>query len=236
MCSDTPLEIPAHVAIVMDGNGRWAQQHGYPRLKGHAAGVRALQNCVKSCASFGVRYLTAFAFSSENWRRPDDEVQGIMRLFIEAIHSETRELRQQNIQLRFIGDKNHLAPDVLQAMEATQNVVFENPRLTLLIAMNYGGRWDITQAAQAVHDEGLAFTEENLQKKLVTSLYAPEPDLIIRTGGETRLSNFLLWQAAYAEFYFTPTLWPDFKKEDLAAAIESYSKRERRFGAILKNS
>ena len=192
LCSNISLDIPAHVAIVMDGNGRWAQQHGYPRLKGHATGVKALHECVRSCVSFGVRYLTAFAFSSENWRRPDDEVQGIMRLFVEAIHSEAQELQEQNIQLRFIGNKAHLASDVLQAMEATECELLESPRLTLLVAMNYGGRWDVVQAAQALHDEGLIFTEENLQKKLVTTLYAPEPDLLIRTGGEMRLSNFLL--------------------------------------------
>lgn len=229
----TDKTVPQHIAVIMDGNGRWAQQHGRPRLEGHAAGVRALQNCVKSCVSLGVRYLTAFAFSSENWRRPEDEVNGIMQLFIQAIHSETVELRRQNIQLCFIGDQSQLAPDVIQAMKQSEYDVLGAPTLTLIIAMNYGARWDIVQAAKALHDEGLPFDECNLQKKLVTSLYSPEPDLIIRTGGEERLSNFLLWQAAYSELYFTPTLWPDFAKDDLILAINSYSQRERRFGALL---
>ncbi|MGL4668528.1 MAG: polyprenyl diphosphate synthase [Saezia sp.] len=234
-CADTPLNVPTHIAIVMDGNGRWAQQHSLPRLHGHSAGVKALKDCVKSCLSLGVRYLTAFAFSSENWRRPDDEVQGIMRLFIEAIRSEAKELQEQNIQLCFIGNRALLAPDVLQAMEETESFVLDQPRLTLLIAINYGGRWDIMQAAQVLHDKGLPFTEENLQENLITFLQAPDPDLIIRTGGEMRISNFLLWQAAYAELYFTPILWPDFKKEDLVTAIESYCRRERRFGALPRN-
>ena len=234
LCIDTSLDIPNHIAIVMDGNGRWAEQNGFPRLKGHSAGVQVLNECVQSCVALGVRYLTAFAFSSENWRRPDDEVQGIMQLFIEAIHSEAEELYRQNIQLCIIGDKSSLSSDVMKAMKETERFALKAPRMTLLVAMNYGGRWDISQAAQALHDEELPFTEENLQKKLVTSPYAPEPDLIIRTGGEMRLSNFLLWQAAYAELYFSPTLWPDFKKDDLLAAIKSYSQRERRFGALSK--
>ena len=230
---DSSLTIPKHIAIIMDGNGRWAQQHGLPRLKGHAAGVDTLRDSVKLCASYGVQYLTAFAFSSENWRRPNEEVQGIMQLFLEALQTEVQELNKQKIALRFVGDSSLLGKDVLKAMRKVEANAISQPRLTLIIAMNYGGRWDIIQAAKALHDEGLDFNEENLEEKLMTSSISPDPDLLIRTGGEMRVSNFMLWQAAYSELYFTPTLWPDFKEADLLKAIESYSKRERRFGALI---
>lgn len=228
----TDLKIPAHIAIVMDGNGRWAKSLGKRRLSGHKAGVVALRHCVENCAQLGVRYLTVFAFSSENWRRPISEVNGIMRLFVKAIQSELPKLNQNHIALRFIGDTQKLPGDVLESMRKVNEVQLGNPRLTLIVALNYGGRWDILQAAQTMQDKGIEYTEENFEKCLATSSYAPEPDLFIRTGGELRISNFLLWQIAYAELYFTDRLWPEFGKQDLMDAIIAYSQRERRFGAI----
>lgn len=226
------LKIPAHIAIVMDGNGRWAKSLGKRRLSGHKAGVAALRQCVENCAQLGVRYLTVFAFSSENWKRPISEVNGIMRLFVKAIQSELPKLNQNQIALRFIGDTEKLPSDVLESMKKVNDVQLDEPCLTLIVALNYGGRWDILQAAQTMQDKGIAYTEENFAKCLATSCYAPEPDLFIRTGGELRISNFLLWQVAYAELYFTSRLWPDFGKQDLMDAIIAYTRRERRFGAI----
>lgn len=225
-------DYPKHIAIVMDGNGRWAKKNGKPRLIGHAAGVKALRRCVMNCVKHNIPYLTVFAFSSENWRRPVEEVNGIMSLFMKAMKSELPELNRNGVELRFIGNRVGLPVKVTKSMAAAEEKVAKNHKMTLVIAMNYGGRWDILQAAQQLSESGLAFTEENLAQSLDTTKYTPEPDLIIRTGGETRISNFLLWQAAYAELYFTDRLWPDFSEDDLLDAIQSYAGRERRFGAL----
>lgn len=228
-----PVEdLPQHIAIVMDGNGRWAQEHGQPRLIGHSAGVKALRRCVEACVKYGIRYLTVFAFSSENWRRPADEVNGIMALFVQAIQTELAELHRNGVNLRFIGDKQGLPSDVLQAMEEGEQLNVQSNQLTLIIAMNYGGRWDIMQAARQLAETGLDITEQALAERMATAVCGPDPDLIIRTGGELRISNFLLWQAAYAELYFTERLWPDFSEADLLEALRDYAQRERRFGAL----
>lgn len=228
----TSQDQPKHIAIVMDGNGRWAKKNGKPRLIGHAAGVKALRRCVTNCVKHQIPYLTVFAFSSENWRRPIEEVSGIMNLFMKAMKSELPELNRNGVELKFIGDRSGLPSGVIKSMAAAEAKTVQNPKMTLVIAMNYGGRWDILQAAQRLNESGQALTEENLAQNLDTTKYTPEPDLIIRTGGEMRISNFLLWQAAYAELYFTERLWPDFSEEDLVKAIESYAGRERRFGAL----
>lgn len=223
---------PRHIAIVMDGNGRWASEHAQPRLMGHAAGVQALKRCVQGCITHHVEYLTVFAFSSENWRRPADEVNGIMALFVKAIHAELAELTQNSVKVRFIGDRCGLPLEVIEVMQNAEAQIIDSCKLTLCVAINYGGRWDIVEAARKVQLCGDVLTEDSLQQHLATTPYGGEPDLIIRTGGEVRISNFLLWQAAYAELYFTQRLWPDFDERDLLDAMQSYVQRERRFGAL----
>jgi undecaprenyl diphosphate synthase len=227
---------PRHIAIIMDGNGRWAQKRLMPRIMGHYAGVKAVRKIVEYCAQKNIEVLSLFAFSSENWRRPKDEVSLLMELFMTTLQAEVDTLDKNNIRLRIIGDKSAF-PDKLQEKiilgEAqTQN----NTGLTLVIAANYGGRWDITQAvakiASAVEKGELAaeaITEQLIDENLVTA-NLPEPDLFIRSGGEERISNFLLWQLAYTEFYFTDKLWPDFDKNQLEHAIKSFKSRQRRFG------
>ncbi|MDB5797027.1 MAG: uppS [Paucimonas sp.] len=224
--------VPAHIAIIMDGNGRWATRRYMPRVAGHAKGVEAVRTTVEACAERGVKYLTLFAFSSENWRRPADEVSLLMRLFVTALEREVARMHANGIRLKVVGDLSRfdarLQEKIANAMATTAN----NPGLTLTICANYGGRWDILQAMQKlVAQEGAAadITEEALARHL-SMAYAPEPDLFIRTGGEERISNFLLWQLAYAELYFTDTYWPDFDGAALDAAIASYQQRERRFG------
>ncbi|MDR0996530.1 MAG: di-trans,poly-cis-decaprenylcistransferase [Zoogloeaceae bacterium] len=225
--------VPRHVAIIMDGNGRWAKQRFLPRAAGHVKGVETVREAVKACIEQGVEYLTLFAFSSENWRRPADEVGMLMGLFSKALLREVEKLKKNGVRLRVVGDLSRFDPAlqalILQAEEATGDC----DRLHLTVAANYGGRWDILQAvnrlAQTVPDKAGAWTEEDFCPFLSTA-FAPEPDLFIRTGGEERISNFLLWQLAYSEFYFTPLLWPEFDGKALKAAIASYQKRERRFG------
>lgn len=235
--SNTPLmklgdDQPRHIAVVMDGNGRWALQRGQPRLAGHHAGVKALRHCVEACLKHEIEYLTVFAFSSENWRRPVEEVSGIMTLFVRAVQTELADLHRNGVSLRFIGDRSVLPEDVLTAMRMAEELHVPERKLTLVIAMNYGGRWDIVQAAKKVVDAGMPLTEQTLAEELMGANCCPEPDLIIRTGGELRISNFLLWQAAYAELYFTERLWPDFSEADLLDALFNYAQRERRFGAL----
>lgn len=229
-------DVPRHVAIIMDGNGRWATQRHLPRTAGHSKGVDAVRTVVEACARRGVEYLTLFAFSSENWRRPAEEVSLLMSLFISALEREVAKLHAGGVQLRVVGDLAAFSPRLRQAIEQAQDLTANNRRLTLTIAANYGGRWDILQAMRRVLVErpGLAqapdgFTEDLLAPYLAMS-YAPEPDLFIRTGGEQRISNFLLWQLAYTELYFTSEFWPDFDAASLDRAIESYQQRERRFG------
>ncbi|GBG13012.1 undecaprenyl diphosphate synthase [Novimethylophilus kurashikiensis] len=225
--------VPRHIAVIMDGNGRWAKKRFMPRVMGHKRGVETVRDMVKQCIELGVEYLTLFAFSSENWRRPPDEVKFLMGLFMEALKREVVKLHENQIRLVMIGDRSRFDPLLLQEIHAAEKLTEHNRRLTLTIAANYGGRWDIMQAARRlVHahpEKAETFSEEDLSAYL-SMHYAPEPDLFIRTGGEQRISNFLLWQLAYAELYFTDTLWPDFDREAFMLAVNSYRKRERRFG------
>jgi len=226
-------DTPRHVAIIMDGNGRWARKRFMPRVAGHKRGVETLRQAIKACVTHGIEYLTVFAFSSENWRRPPEEVAFLMNLFVSALNDEVDKLNANGIRLRVIGDLSHFDPKLRLLIEEGEAKTAANTKLTLTIAANYGGRWDILQAMNKLsiaHPEKIgSFAESDLAPFLALA-WAPEPDLFIRTGGEQRISNFLLWQLAYAEFYFTDLLWPDFDAAALDAAITSYHTRERRFG------
>jgi undecaprenyl diphosphate synthase len=226
-------EVPLHIAIIMDGNGRWARKRRLPRVAGHRKGRDAVRDAVKLCVERGVRYLTLFAFSSENWRRPEDEVSVLMQLFLRALEQEVMKLHENKIRFRVVGDLSRFDPKIVGLIASGEALTAENTQLTLTIAANYGGRWDIMQAFRRMCSANAAlatlFTEADLAPFLSLH-YAPEPDLFIRTGGEKRISNFLLWQLAYTELYFTDTLWPDFNAEALDLAIASYRQRERRFG------
>jgi undecaprenyl diphosphate synthase len=224
-------DVPRHVAIIMDGNGRWAKKRFLPRVAGHRRGVEAVREAVKGCGSRGVEFLTLFAFSSENWRRPSEEVTFLMQLFLKALEQEMEKLHRNRIRFRVIGDLSPFDPAIVEHIRRGEQLTAGNDKLTLTVAANYGGRWDILQAANRCRAEnpGEEITEERLARHLSIN-YAPEPDLFIRTGGEERISNFLLWQLAYTELYFTPLLWPDFDSKALDEAIASYRARERRFG------
>ena len=226
-------DVPRHIAIIMDGNGRWAKRRRLPRVAGHRKGVEAVRATVRACVERGVEFLTLFAFSSENWRRPADEVSILMQLFLRALEQEVVKLDENEIRFRVIGDTTHFEPKIRELIADGEKRTASNTRLTLTVAANYGGRWDIAQAAQrffaAEPDAVRDFTPEDLEPYL-SMAYAPEPDLFIRTGGEQRISNFMLWQLAYTELYFTDLLWPDFDAEALDVAIASYRQRERRFG------
>jgi undecaprenyl diphosphate synthase len=225
--------IPRHIAIIMDGNGRWAKQRFLPRVAGHQRGVEALREVVKACRELGVKHLTVFAFSSENWRRPAEEVTFLMSLFMKMLEREVVKLHQNNIRLKIIGDRSRFDDKLIQTMREAEQLTANNSALTLTVAANYGGRWDVMQAVSAMLRDhphlAQTFTEEDLQSYLSMS-DAPEPDLFIRTGGEQRISNFMLWQLAYTELYFTGTLWPAFDRNELDKAIAWYQQRERRFG------
>ena len=221
--------VPRHIAIIMDGNGRWAKRQHLPRIAGHRRGVESVRDTVRACAERGIEFLTLFAFSSENWRRPPEEVALLMRLFKVALSKEVEKLHENGVRLKVIGDVSRFDLTLRKLIEKGERLTQDNRGLTLTIAANYGGRWDILQAAKRLVKDGKPVSEENLQPYLAMA-YAPEPDLFIRTGGEQRISNFLLWQLAYAELYFTDTLWPDFRAAALDEAIESYRRRERRFG------
>ncbi len=221
--------VPHHIAIVMDGNGRWANKRFLPRIAGHKQGVDALKRCAKACDARGVRVLTVFAFSSENWQRPTDEVSGLMDLFALALAREVPQLKADGVQLRFIGERQGLSARVLNGIGQAEAETSANSRLILNVCFNYGGRWDIVQAAAKLVEQGMPVTEQHLSRVMALA-HVPDPDLVIRTGGESRISNFLLWQSAYAEFEFVDTLWPDFDAAALDAAIASYAARERRFG------
>ena len=228
-------DVPGHVAIIMDGNGRWARRRRLPRIAGHKRGVEAVRATVKACAERGVQFLTLFAFSSENWRRPAEEVSLLMQLFRGALTHEVAKLDRNGIRLRVVGDLSRFDARIRALVAEGERRTAQNQRLTLTVAANYGGRWDILQALSRLvreHPDAVAtggVSEEALAPYLSMS-YAPEPDLFIRTGGEQRLSNFLLWQLAYTELHFTDTLWPDFDASALGRAIDSYRQRERRFG------
>ena len=225
--------IPRHVAIIMDGNGRWAKQRFLPRVAGHKRGLEAVRATVKACVSRGVEYLTIFAFSSENWRRPQDEVKFLMQLFISALEQEIEKLHSNGVRFRAVSDLSRFEPRIVKLVEEAEARTAGNDGLLLTVAANYGGRWDMLQAVARMlkdHPElASGFSEADVTPYFCMS-YAPEPDLFIRTGGEQRISNFLLWQLAYTELYFTETLWPDFNAAALDKAIQSYQERERRFG------
>ena len=225
--------IPRHIAIIMDGNGRWARKRFMPRVAGHGRGVESVRCVIRACMERGVSYLTLFAFSSENWRRPADEVSFLMQLFMRSLQKEVDRLHENGIRFRVIGDLSRFEPALVAMIRRAEERTAANERLTLTVAANYGGRWDILQAVERMlkknPDRRNGFTEEELSAELSLN-YGPEPDLFIRTGGEQRISNFLLWQLAYSELYFTDTLWPDFDENALDLAIRSYQARERRFG------
>ena len=225
--------IPRHIAVIMDGNGRWAKQRYLPRVAGHRRGVKSVRNIVRACAERGVEFLTLFAFSSENWRRPAEEVSFLMQLFVVALEQEVDKLNENGVRFKVIGDLGRFEPKLVRLVREAEALTAANRRLTLTIAANYGGRWDVLQAANRMLREHPAlaagFSESDLTPYLALN-YAPEPDLFIRTGGEQRISNFVLWQLAYTELYFTDTLWPDFDAAALDRAIISYQQRERRFG------
>ena len=226
-------EVPRHIAVIMDGNGRWAKKRLLPRVAGHKVGVETVRNMVKQCVNLGVDYFTLFAFSSENWRRPEEEVTFLMGLFMEALKKEVAKLHKNNVRLIIIGNRAQFGAALCAEIEAAEHLTQNNTGLTLTIAANYGGRWDILQAVNAMQQanpsQSGSFAEEDLTPYLAMH-YAPEPDLFIRTGGEKRISNFLLWQLAYSELYFTDVLWPDFDDQAFQQAIQSYQQRERRFG------
>jgi undecaprenyl diphosphate synthase len=237
---DTPVpelaHVPTHVAIIMDGNGRWAQARGLPRLMGHRQGVENIRRILNASVEFGIKYLTIYAFSTENWNRPLDEVRGLMTILEQTIQRETPELHKNGVRIRHLGRMDGLSPRlqklIRQAVELTQN----NDRLILNVAFNYGGRAEIIDAVKRIVAAGIPadqITEELFTRYLYTG-DTPDPDLVVRTAGEMRLSNYLIWQSAYAEYYATPSFWPDFDKEELYRALLAYGQRDRRFGQVLK--
>jgi undecaprenyl diphosphate synthase len=229
-------KLPRHIAIVMDGNGRWAKKRHLPRIAGHKEGLNTVRRIIQDCGKLGIEALTLFAFSSENWRRPDDEITGLMTLFLTALQNEVKKLHENQVQIRFIGDQTRFSKQLIAGIEAAEKLTANNNKLKLIIAADYGGRWDITQAMQKIINKmkaGELATEtitEELISQHVTLADLPEPDLFIRTSGEQRISNFLLWQLAYTELYFTDALWPDFDERELQKALDYYSTRQRRFG------
>ncbi|HVJ38714.1 MAG TPA: polyprenyl diphosphate synthase, partial [Stenotrophomonas sp.] len=230
------MSLPRHLAIIMDGNGRWAQRRRRPRMIGHRAGARAVNRTIDFCLDKGIQVLTLFAFSSENWGRPQEEVDALMKLFLHALDREVEELQRRGVQVRFIGERSRFATAIVQRMEAAERATAGNDRLVLAIAASYGGRQDIAQAARKLAEEVAAgrlapeAIDEALLGRHVALADLPPPDLFIRTGGDTRVSNFLLWQLAYTELWFTETLWPEFDATVLQQALDDYAQRERRFG------
>jgi len=231
-----PPIIPGHIAIVMDGNGRWARKRNRPRSMGHQAGLKALKKTIRHCVRLGIKTLTIFAFSSENWNRPKGEVSRLMEIFLRALDKEVDELHKNGVCIRFIGDLTAFNPAIQSKMSAAQIRTSDNNSLVANVAVNYGGRWEITQAAlrmaKSVTEGSLSLSDAGEPEfaKFLALADSPDPDLFIRTGGEMRISNFLLWQSAYTEFYFTPILWPDFDEQSLDQAIAVFQSRERRFG------
>jgi undecaprenyl diphosphate synthase len=221
--------VPRHIAVVMDGNGRWATRRFMPRIAGHHQGVDSLRRCVQACLDRGVGVLTVFAFSSENWDRPAEEVSGLMSLMVSVLAKEVIKLKANGVQLHFVGDLGALSEKVRNGLLEAEKATSDNSRLVLNICFNYGGRWDIAQAARKLAAAGEAITEKSLDRAMALA-HSPDPDLLIRTGGEFRISNFLLWQAAYSELVFSDKLWPEFDEAALDEAIAVYGRRERRFG------
>ena len=223
--------VPHHVAIVMDGNGRWASKRFLPRVAGHKQGVDVLRRCVAACAHRGIAVLTVFAFSSENWNRPAEEVSGLMELMVHAISREVPQLKADGVRLHFVGDRTGLSDKVRNGLDFGEQATADNSRLVFNVCFNYGGRWDIAQAAAGLAARGQEINEASLGAALALA-HVADPDLLIRTGGEQRISNFLLWQAAYSELCFSDCLWPEFGEAELDAALADYARRDRRFGAI----
>jgi undecaprenyl diphosphate synthase len=232
--AESHASVPRHVAIVMDGNGRWAKKRFMPRFFGHKQGVDALVRTVLACADRGIEYLTVFAFSSENWKRPTEEVSGLMGLVLVAVAKYLTKLAGDGVRIRIVGDRSQVSDKLREAWEHAESSTRHNTRITLSVAFNYGGRWDIVQACRQAIADGVApddLDEARLNSYMALS-YAPDPDLFIRTGGEVRISNFLLWQAAYSELVFTDCLWPEFGTQELDSALDQYARRERRFGMV----
>ena len=227
----SPAAMPRHVAIVMDGNGRWAKKRFLPRLAGHRQGYESLRRMVDLCLQRGIEVLTVFAFSSENWKRPVEEVSGLMDLLVKGLMREVPKLGEQGVRMEFPGERQGLSELVRSSLEQARAQTAQNDKLVLNICFNYGGRWDIVQAAQQLALRGEAITEASLSAAL-SMAQVPDPDLLIRTGGEQRISNFMLWQSAYSEFFFSDKLWPDFDAAELDRALACYARRERRFGLI----
>ncbi len=235
MTEGTALErIPRHVAIIMDGNGRWARARGQPRLAGHRAGTRNIRRVLRACASCGVEVLTIYAFSTENWGRPSAEVRGLMRLLEQALTEQLAELHAEGVQIRHSGSLERVSESLSRAIQEALELTKDNQRIILTVAFNYGGRAEIVNAVRRIIADGVAAEEvnEDLFTRYLHTAGLPDPDLIIRTAGEMRLSNFLIWQGAYAEYYSIPTYWPDFDQEELRKALEAYAARERRFGRL----
>lgn len=232
--NDEQMKIPTHVGIIMDGNGRWAKSRGLPRLAGHKAGTENLRRVIRACVEFGIQYLTIYAFSTENWGRPKDEVEGLLRILAEVIDKELPELNEQGVQLHHIGRLEDLPENLRQKVNKAIEITKNNQRLVLNVAFNYGGRDEIVCAIKQMMRDGV--TPEQVTSDLISSYMftagMPDPDLIIRTSGEMRTSNFLIWQASYAEWYVTPTFWPDFDKEELRKALVAFAQRDRRFGKL----
>ncbi len=239
--SDTPAP-PVHVAIIMDGNGRWAKQRNLPRTAGHKQGAESVRKAVRAAAQAGISYLTLFGFSSENWSRPDTEIQDLMGLLRLYLRAETAELHKNNVRIKIIGDRRKLPDDIVKLIEHSENTTADNTGLTAILALSYGGRQDITHAVQSLAREVAAgrLAPEDIEEKSIDRALAtagiPDPDLLIRTSGEQRISNFLIWQLAYTEFVFLDTLWPDFDEQSLAEAVEEFQRRDRRYGATVGTS
>jgi undecaprenyl diphosphate synthase len=226
--------IPKHVAIIKDGNGRWAAARGLPRSEGHRAGTENIRTILRACVEFGVQVLTLYAFSTENWGRPVEEVEGLMRLLMQVIDSESEEMHREGVRIRHLGRAEGLSPDLREAIGRAIDLTKDNGRITLNVAFNYGGRAEIIDAIKSIIQDGIQpdqLTEDRFREYLYSG-HQPDPDLVIRTAGEMRLSNFLLWQAAYAEYYSTATYWPDFGRDELRQALAAYSQRQRRFGRV----
>lgn len=226
--------IPHHIGIIMDGNGRWAQEHGLPRLEGHRAGTENIRRVLEACGEYGIKIVTIYAFSTENWQRPLEEVRGLMKILKRVLEREVENLHREGVKLRHIGELEGLSDSLREAVLNAVEMTKDNDRLTLNVAFNYGGRTEIVRGARKLVEMNVdpADVDEELFSQYLYTAGLPDPDLIIRTGGEMRLSNFLIWQSAYAEYYSTPTYWPDFDKEELYRALQAYAQRDRRFGRL----